>query len=229
MVPWRELVFGGDRLMLFLWIFVFLLYVDDSLPKTKDKVILFLGDSLTEGFGVGIEKSFPSILQKQLKKLEIPGKCINAGVSASTSASAFFRFKWYLKQKPNILVLSLGANDGLRGIPVEETYKNLAKVIALAKENGMCVILTGMKCPRNYGNAYHLAFEKMFLTLSKTFQTQLMPFLLEGVAGVRKLNIQDGIHPNEKGQEIIAKNLLKYLLPLLQNLQNCTKKISNSK
>lgn len=178
--------------------------------------VLILGDSITEGYGVAKEDSYPNILQQQLKTDGFPQtQVINAGISGSTSSSALSRFKWSLKGKPDILVLALGGNDGLRGLKPEEMKKNLKAVIDLAKQNDVHVLLAGMKAPPNLGKPYTHAFDKVFTDLAKEEKVPLIPFLLDGVAGEPALNQSDGIHPNEKGHRIVAKVVKAHLEPML--------------
>lgn len=174
--------------------------------------ILFLGDSLTEGHGLSKESSYPSIVEKVLvSKGHKDLKVLNGGVSGSTTASGVSRLRWFLKAKPNILVLALGANDGLRGTKIEETKKNLVNIVTMAKKNKMKIILCGMMLPPNYGKDYQKKFKALFVNLSKEYDLKLIPFLLKGVGGIKKLNLADGIHPNEEGHKIVAKNILKVL------------------
>lgn len=183
---------------------------------TQKKIVLILGDSLTEGYGVAKSKSFPAVLEGLIqKKGRIEVQFVVSGVSGATTASGLQRLKRHLSAKPNILVLALGANDGLRGFKINETKKNLKEILAQAKANNLKILLVGMKLPPNYGKAYALEFEKMYSDLAREEKISLMPFLLEGVGGESDFNLEDGIHPNEKGHEIIAKNLLVYLERLL--------------
>tara|TARA_R110000868_G_scaffold163335_1_gene395495 strand:+ start:21561 stop:22124 length:564 start_codon:yes stop_codon:yes gene_type:complete len=176
-----------------------------------------MGDSLSEGYGVTREHSFPSVIEKKLDEGAVPFKVkiTNGSVSGSTSANAPSRLKWFLKSKPDILVLALGANDGLRGIDVQSSSDNLAKTIATAKENNIRVVLTGMLIPPNYGADYRDKFSKMYRTLKNKYQLDFIPFLLEGVAGDKELNQADGIHPNDKGHRVMADNVLKVLKPIM--------------
>lgn len=184
----------------------------------KEKTILFLGDSLTEGYGVPKKKSYPVLTQKELKeKYGTSVKILNGSISGSTTASASSRLKWFLKAKPDILFLALGANDGLRGVKVEESKKNLGKVIAMAKEKGLKVIIAGMMVPPNYGPDYGKKFKAMYPALAKEHNITLLPFILEGVAGEKKYNQEDGIHPNESGHEKMASLVAKFLHPLLKD------------
>lgn len=175
--------------------------------ETLTKKILVLGDSLSEGYGVARESSYPEILSSKIKETHKNWQVVNASISGSTSASGPGRLKWQLKNKPDLLLLILGANDGLRGLKVEETEKNLNQTIAVAKENGIKIILFGMKMPPNYGEKYQKDFESIFTKLAKQHNLPFVPFLLDGVAGDPKMNLADGIHPNEAGHKKIAENV----------------------
>lgn len=188
-------------------------------PETaKLKTIVALGDSLTEGLGVNKDQAYPALLEQKLKKKNLKITVVNAGISGSTSASAESRFKWQLKTKPDLVILALGANDGLRGLPVAAMQTNLEKVIKLAQENKIKVILAGMKIPLNYGEAYRLSYEKVFADLAKKYSLIFLPFLLDGVGGVPEFNIADGIHPNPQGHEKIADTLIPYVEKALKGL-----------
>lgn len=175
------------------------------------ETILFLGDSLTEGYQLSKEDAYPSVIEKELQKKRKDIKVINGGVSGATSASGLKRMDWYLKAKPDIMVLALGANDGLRGMDLKETEKNLSNVIEKAQVQGIKVIIAGMKMPTNMGEPYRTNFEKIFPKLANKYSLKLVPFILEGVGGNPKLNLPDGIHPNPEGHIIMAKNVLKVL------------------
>jgi acyl-CoA thioesterase-1 len=180
--------------------------------------VVCLGDSLTEGFGVAPERSWPSLLQASLREAGHPGlRVVNAGISGSTSASAVSRLRWQLAAKPDVVILALGGNDGLRGLALSETEKNLAEAIALAKSEGVRVVLAGMQIPPNYGPEYTRRFRELFPALARRFEVALIPFLLEGVAARPELNLADGIHPNAAGYERVARNVLEVLLPLLSD------------
>ncbi|MDR3606110.1 MAG: arylesterase [Oligoflexia bacterium] len=185
------------------------------------KRVLILGDSISEGYGISKQASFPSVLQNILQERGYTGvEVIDAGISGSTSASGPGRLRWYLKGRPKagvseVLVLELGANDGLRGLSPAEMKTNLRAVIRLAKENAMGVLLVGMKAPPNYGKTYDRDFDGVFPALAREEKVALMPFLLEKVAGEPRLNQEDGIHPNEQGASIVARNVFRYLEPLL--------------
>lgn len=193
------------------YLLIFYTATSQSVLASSTPKIIVLGDSLTAGYGVEQEESFPYLTQKILEKDDINATLINAGISGSTTASALSRLKWQLKSKPSHLLIALGANDGLRGFKTAETRDNLEKTIVFAKSQGIKVLITGMKIPPNYGKKYTDEFEAIFPDLAKKHGIPLYPFLLEGVAGKQELNLADGIHPNPKGYEIIAKNISAFL------------------
>lgn len=179
-------------------------------------VVVCLGDSLTEGYGIAPEQSYPSRLEEMLQEAGQPVKVVNAGISGSTSASAVGRLRWQLKADPDLVVIALGGNDGLRGVDVASTRANLSRAIALARDAGVEVLLAGMKIPPNYGPEYTREFEAIFPSLAEEHGVAFLPFLLEGVAAMPELNLPDGIHPNARGSERVARNVLAALLPLLE-------------
>lgn len=179
------------------------------------KTILFLGDSLTEGYQLAKEEAYPALIEKELQKEDPTIKVINGGVSGATSASGLKRMDWYLKAKPELMVLALGANDGLRGLSVSETEKNLTSVVKKAQERGITVIIAGMKMPTNMGEKYRKDFEGVFNRVAKKNSIAIIPFILEGIGGVPGLNLPDGIHPNAEGHKIMAQTILKVLRPLI--------------
>jgi len=178
---------------------------------SQTKTLVIIGDSLTEGYGVPKEKAFPFLVEEKLASKDISLKIINSGVSGSTSASAPSRVQWALKSNPDYLALALGANDGLRGLSTEEMKKNLGEAIQAAKDQGAKVFLFGMYMPPNMGKKYTTEFAQVFLELSKEKEVPLLPFLLENVGGKKDLNQSDGIHPNEKGHEVLADTVFKFL------------------
>lgn len=195
------------------WLFLVLILVTHNSQSAEPQIsspirIVALGDSLTEGYGIASTKAYPALLEAQLKERKKNVQIINAGISGSTSASAESRLKWQLKTPFQILILALGANDGLRGLNPDSTYKNLSQAIELAQKNKVKVILVGMKMPSNYGTDYQNKFAATFTKLAQKYKTPLIPFLLENVALKKELNLADGIHPNEKGHLQISKNLL---------------------
>ena len=183
-------------------------------------VILFLGDSITAGNGLELSQAFPALIQKKIDAKGWRYKAVNAGQSGDTSAGALDRLDWLLKTRVEVLVLELGGNDGLRGLPVESTRKNLQMIIdrTKAKYPSARIVIAGMKVPPNMGREYGDKFEAMFADLAKTNKAALIPFVLEGVGGVPELNLPDGIHPTAKGQEIVAATVWKALEPLLRSL-----------
>ncbi|MGH0030860.1 MAG: arylesterase [Myxococcota bacterium] len=185
-------------------------------PAFAEPLVLCLGDSLTEGYGIAPEKSWPSLLERRLKDSGHPeARVVNAGISGSTTASAVSRLRWQLKARPDFVILALGGNDGLRGLELDQTEKNLSGAIELAKSKDVVVVLAGMKIPPNYGADYTRGFEALFPALAEAHDVALIPFLLEGVAADPELNLPDGIHPNAAGYEIVVENVLETLLPLL--------------
>lgn len=185
--------------------------------QTKPKVILFFGDSLTAGYGLSPDEAFPTVTGQQLTKNGKNVKIVNAGLSGETSAGGLSRIDWVLRQPIDVFVLELGANDGLRGLPVDQTKKNLQAIIdkVKAKNPAVKVVVVGMMVPPNMGSTYSSQFTAVFPELAKKNKASLMPFLLEGVAGNEKLNQADGIHPNIEGHKIVATNVTKVLMPLL--------------
>jgi acyl-CoA thioesterase-1 len=184
-------------------------------PAPKRPRIVFLGDSLTAGYGLDIEQSVPSLVQKHLEAEGYAFEVVNAGVSGDTSAGGLRRLEWSLDGDVRILVLELGANDGLRGLPVAEMKRNLKKIITAAKMRGIDVLLTGMEALPNYGAAYTSEFRRAFRDLAGEEHVAFMPFYLYQVAGVPTLNIADGMHPNPAGARIVEANLWRSLKPLL--------------
>ena len=170
---------------------------------------------MTEGFGVAKEEAYPHLLEKELQRKGHSVKVINAGISGSTSASAPSRLRWYIKTHPDIVILALGGNDGLRGLTVKHMKKNLSKAIELAQAEKILILLAGMQIPQNYGTEYTESFRNAFHELAKQYQLQMIPFLLKEVGGVSSLNQADGIHPNPEGHQIIVQTVMEYLEPLL--------------
>ena len=180
--------------------------------NAKNDTILFLGDSLTEGLGVTKEDAFPKLVETMIQtELKKDVTVINGGVSGSTTSDGLDRLKWYIKKKPSIVFLALGANDGLRGFDLKQSQENLEEIIKYAQESNAKVLLAGMLIPPNYGPKYSENFRKMYEQLKDKYKLKSMDFLLEGVAGNKELNQRDGIHPNEQGHKIIAKNVFEFI------------------
>lgn len=184
-----------------------------SLPTSAADIkrLVIIGDSITEGFGVAREAAYPGLLQKKIAKSGKSWMVVNSGISGSTSASAVSRVQWHLKQKPALIVIALGANDGLRGTSTEAMETNLNKAVEACKAAKVKVIVAGIQVPPNYGASYAGKFAAVFGSVAKKNDIPLIPFLLEKVAGDASLNLPDGIHPNEKGHAIIAETVYKAL------------------
>ncbi|HTE25375.1 arylesterase [Flavitalea sp.] len=190
---------------------------DDSANVTNTKTILFFGNSLTAGYGLDVSEAFPALIQARIDSLKLPYKVVNAGLSGETSAGGKNRIGWLLRQKVDVFVLELGANDGLRGIPVKETVKNLQDIIDSVKTKNpeTKMIMTGMQVPPNMGSTYSTEFRNIFAELAKKNNMALVPFVLEGVGGIPELNQGDGIHPTAPGHRVVAENVWQILKPML--------------
>jgi acyl-CoA thioesterase-1 len=185
--------------------------------KEEEKVILFFGNSLTAGMGLEPSEAFPALIKERIDSLGFEYEVINAGLSGETTASGKNRIDWVLSKEVAVFVLELGANDGLRGVPLAETRKNLQEIIDIVNEKNPNaeIILAGMQIPPNMGEAYTTEFRNIFPELAKKNKLKLIPFLLDGVAGDPKLNQQDGIHPTAKGYKIVADNVWDVLKEVL--------------
>lgn len=181
-------------------------------PKKNLPTIVFLGDSLTEGYRVGLEENYPTQVEKKLVEQGIQIKVVNGGLSGDTSEGGLERLNWFLKLEPDYLFLALGSNDGLRGLQLGNTYDNLSSIIEACQERGVKVFLAGLKIPPNYGLAYTQEFEAIFTRLSQKYSLPLYPFLLEGVAGETRFNLEDGIHPNAQGYKIISDGITEFII-----------------
>nr|WP_315418059.1 arylesterase [uncultured Pedobacter sp.] len=188
-----------------------------SVAAAKKKNILFFGTSLTAGYGLDPTEAYPALIQNRIDSLKMPYKVINGGLSGETSAGGKGRIDWLLKQPVDIFVLELGANDGLRGLPIAQTIKNLQAIIdrVKAKYPDAKMVLAGMQVPPNMGAKYAADFKNIFPELAKKNQMALIPFLLDKVGGVPKLNQADGIHPTAEGDKILAENVWVVLKGLL--------------
>lgn len=173
--------------------------------------VVFLGDSLTAGFGLGEAEAFPALVGEQLAGAGTPIQVVNAGVSGDTTAGGARRIDWVLRQEPDLVVVALGGNDGLRGLPVEESEKNLRTIVERAQAAGARVVLAGMLLPPSYGPEYTEAFAAIYPRIAQDLDVALIPFLLEGVAADPALNLPDGIHPNAEGQRRVAEVVLPYV------------------
>ena len=182
--------------------------------REESPLVVFLGDSLTAGLGVGEAEAFPEQVRLRLAAGGTVIRVVNAGVSGDTTAGGRARLDWVLRQRPDVLVVGLGANDGLRGLELEETEANLRAIVSGARAAGARVLLLGMLLPPNYGPDYTDAFEAIFPRLAEELGVPLVPFLLTGVAGVPELNQADGIHPTAEGHRLMAGNVA----PLLEEM-----------
>jgi len=197
---------------------------DSSLNENKEdrnksslRNIVFFGNSLTAGYGVDLSEAYPALIQAKIDSLKLPYKVINAGLSGETTAGGNSRIEWILKQPLVVFVLELGGNDGLRGISLDETAKNLQEILNKVREKypDAKLMLSGMRVPPNMGKQYSDSFHKVFTTLAKTNKIAFLPFLLEGVGGEPALNQSDGIHPTAAGHKIVAENVWAVLKDLL--------------
>ncbi len=173
----------------------------------RRQVIVAFGDSLTAGLGVTAQEAYPALLSKKLKKAGYSFEVINAGLSGETTAGGVRRIGWVLRNHPDIVILELGANDGLRGLSLFEMEKNLTKIIKRLQKEKIKVILAGMKIPPNYGKRYTSAFEAVYPSLAKRFNLILIPFFLDGVASIPALNQADGIHPTARGYTVVIEQI----------------------
>ena len=199
--------------------------VQNKIESTaQNKVILFFGNSLTAGMGLDPNEAFPALIQEKVDSLQMSYKVVNAGLSGETTASGKNRIGWVLNNEIEIFVLELGANDGLRGIPLEETRGNLQEIIDVVRKKNpdTTIILAGMQIPPNMGQDYTSEFREIFPDLAKKNNIGLIPFLLEDVAGNPELNQPDGIHPTAEGQKIIANNIWPIIAESI--LSDATKK-----
>jgi Lysophospholipase L1 and related esterases len=192
---------------------------DHDLPMEKEqkKVILFFGDSLTAGFGLEEEESFPSLIQQRIDSLGLDFHVINAGLSGETTAGGKGRISWVLNQQPHLFVLELGANDMLRGLDIKETNKNLRAILDEVKNQypSTHLVIAGMQAPPNMGQEYTSTFARIFSQLALDYNADIIPFLLDGVAGIPSLNLSDGKHPNARGQKIVRDNVWDIIEPKL--------------
>jgi acyl-CoA thioesterase-1 len=188
----------------------------NAAARPEERVLVAFGDSLTAGLGVTPSEAYPAQLQEKLLLAGYRYRVVNAGVSGETTAGALRRVDWILKSKPEIVIVELGGNDGLRGLDLKETRTNLGQIIERLLAGGTKVVLAGMKLPPNYGPAYTGAFQTLYVDLAKHYNVPLIPFFLEGVATKTGLNQADGIHPTGSGYTMVVDTLWPTLLPLLK-------------
>ena len=185
-------------------------------------LLVALGDSLTAGLGLDPDQAYPALLERRLRAEGSDLTVVNAGVSGDTTAAGLRRSEWALEGDVRILIVALGGNDGLRGLPVDQMKRNLAEIVSLARSRGIAVLLAGMEAPPNFGAIYTAQFRRVFHELAGEHDVAFMPFLLEGVAGDPALNQTDGIHPTAAGAVIVADRVLEALAPLLPVLTPAT-------
>ena len=183
----------------------------------NNKVIVFFGDSLTAGYGLDTKEAFPAVIQQIVDSLNLNYTVVNAGLSGETTASGRNRLDWVLNQKADVFILELGANDGLRGIPLNETRQNLQEIVDSVREKNpdTVIILAGMQIPPNMGQEYTTEFRRIFPELAEKNETYIIPFLLDHGAGITELNQEDGLHPTVEGHKIVANNVWEVLEPVL--------------
>jgi acyl-CoA thioesterase-1 len=210
---WRQLA-PALGAMLFLALSPAMLGAD---PAGGNRIVV-LGDSLAAGLGVDPSEAFPALIQVKIEAAGYNDRVVNAGESGDTSADGLGRVDWLLKQRIDVLVLELGGNDGLRGLPLTATQTNLQEIIDRVKHKypKSLIIIAGMQMPPNMGEDYNSAFRKLYPDLAAANHAALIPFLLDGVGGKPELNQPDQIHPNVEGHKIVADNVWKVLYPLLQ-------------
>lgn len=191
--------------------------VAEEAKQADKKTILFFGNSLTAGYGLDEEQSFPALIQQRIDSLGLPYLVVNAGLSGETTSGGLNRIEWVLKQKVDIFVLELGANDVLRGLDLKATESNLKAILDKVKSTypDVKLMLAGMQAPPNMGNDYTRQFAAIFPRLAKQYNTALIPFLLKDVASIPSLNLADGKHPNVEGQKIVRDNVWEVLENLL--------------
>ncbi len=186
-----------------------------STDSEKRPAIVAFGDSLTAGYGLSEEQSYTTLLQRKLDEKGYRYRVVNAGVSGDTTAGGLRRIDWSLEANVKFLILELGGNDGLRGLPATEMKKNLAGMIERAQARGVTVILAGMEAPPNLGAEYTREFRQIYRDLAKQYNVALIPFVLQGVGGLAQMNQPDGIHPNAEGEKVMTENVWRVLEPLL--------------
>lgn len=189
-----------------------------STENSISKTILFFGDSLTAGYGLeDVNDAFPGLIQSKIDSLQLDYTIVNSGISGETTSGGKNRIDWVLKEEPNVFILELGANDGLRGVPLDQSKANLQAIIDAVKKKypDTKIVLAGMQIPPNMGKDYTTEFKNMFPALAEKNDLYLIPFLLDDVGGIPDLNQKDGIHPTKEGHKILANNVWEVLKPIL--------------
>jgi acyl-CoA thioesterase I len=193
------------------------LEIKEKLPV---KTIVALGDSLTAGFGVDLEESYPALLEKKLQDNGYSYRVINAGVSGETSSGTLARLEWILTQNPDIVIVETGANDGLRGIPITLLEENLGEIVRVLQERKTAILLVGMQMVWNLGPDYVQQFNGVYPSIAKENNLELMPFFLKDVATISHLNQEDGIHPNSEGYRLIVENIYPHVLRVIESVSH---------
>lgn len=197
-------------------------------PNPDGPLVVVLGDSLTAGLGLAPHEAYPAVLEERLRRGGFNYRVVNAGISGDTSAGGLSRIDLALRGDVRVLVIALGGNDALRGLPVTQLKSNLAKMIERGQSRGAAVVLAGMQAPTNWGDVYVRAFRDVYPALAKQYNVALVPFLLEGVAMVPQLNQRDGIHPTAEGDRIIAETVWKVLEPVVRRLPSARESAAGS-
>jgi acyl-CoA thioesterase-1 len=187
-------------------------------PEGERRNVVFIGTSLTAGYGVGAELAFPALIQQKIDSAGLPFRVVNSGISGETSAGGLRRIDWALQQPVDVLVLELGANDGLRGIDPAEMRRNLDTILTRTRElyPDAALVIAGMEAPPNLGDVYTSSFRRAFSDLARKHDAALVPFLLDGVVAQPGFNIEDGIHPNVAGHRLVAETVWQVLGPVLE-------------
>lgn len=204
--------------LIFRWAALCLFLARLAPAAEEKKTLAFLGDSLSAGYGVKPNESFPALISDKIRAASLPFEVENAGLSGDTTAGGLRRIDWLLQRKIDVLVIELGGNDGLRGLPIPALKANLQSIIdkARAKNSAVKIVIAGMRIPPNVGADYSRSFENVFPEIAQANHATLIPFLLEGVGGMREFNQADSIHPTAEGHRTIAENVWRILEPLLQ-------------
>ena len=184
--------------------------------------VLFLGDSLSAGLHLPAQQAFPALLAQRLAEEELPIQLVNAGVSGDTTAGGLARLDWLLRQEPDLVVVELGGNDGLRGVRADAVEQNLRAIVQRCQTAGAAVLLLGMKLPPNYGEAYTTEFEAVFARVAEEESVEFIPFFLEGVGGVPAMTMEDGLHPTAQGHQRLQENLYPVLSRMVRGLSRTT-------
>ncbi len=198
------------------WLAAGLLAPGGAVAAEGDPVIVAFGDSLTAGYGIAAHEAYPALLEARLRREGYRYRVVNAGISGDTSAGGLRRVDWVLRAKPEVVIVALGVNDGLRGQSIAALRKNLEQIVERLRAGGARVLLAGMRVPTNYGEDYTREFAQAFPAVARKTDVPLMPFLLEGVAASPALNLPDGVHPTAQGHQVMADRLWPHLQPLLR-------------